>query len=194
MSTAKTIAVALDLFQPFEWHHKTYAGTQKYSRDVGHWECVIDEFPELSLPARRTKDLPYDGIIARATKPMAAAARRLQIPIVNVWFNSPVRDLPGVYADSAAAGRLCADHLLGRGFRRFGYLIQPGDTNQKLELREFSTRVAEHGYECRHVKLPRIHRPGRQMVGDAEDHERLAGLPHAAGGNLHPRATPCPAG
>lgn len=148
------MAIALDLFQPFEWHHKVYAGTQRYAREVGTWQCAIDEFPEVSLPGRRTRKMACDGIIARATKATAEAAQRLGIPLVNTWFNSPVPGLRGVYVDFDAAGRLCAEHLLGRGFRRFGYLIRRRDRSEPIKYRAFAGRLAEEGYSCQRATYP----------------------------------------
>lgn len=156
MARKTSIALALDLFQPFEWHHKVYAGAIRYAREKTDWQCIIDEFPELNTTARRGGRAPYRGIIARATRQVAQFAERLDIPLVNVWFNSPVRGLPGVHADPVEAGRQMAEHLLGRGFKRFGYAIQPGDRNQKLELKSFTAEVSAQGYSVELAKLPRI--------------------------------------
>lgn len=93
------IALMLDLQWPYKRHTGIFAGTQKYADEQG-WHSIVDEFAHDTLAARSRQGAPYDGIIARANHAIVQAARRRQIPVVNVWANSPVRDeLPGVFPD-----------------------------------------------------------------------------------------------
>lgn len=128
----------LDLAWPYKRHAGIFTGTQQYARQQ-NWESIIDEFVAENLPARRTKSLPYDGVIARATEKLATRTARLGIPIVNVWFNSPAREqLPGVFPDYAASGRIRAEHLLARGLRQFASVVRE-DRGRKLESVAFRT-------------------------------------------------------
>ncbi len=87
-------------------------------------------------------------MIARATKKLAQRAARLGVPVVNVWRNSAVADeLPGVFPDLVAAGRLCAEHLLVRGFQHFARLTT-STVGHQLETKAFRSTLAEAGYPC----------------------------------------------
>ncbi len=66
----------LDLEWPYERHAALFAGTQQYGNEHG-WHSFVDEFVYETLPKRPSKMVPYDGIIARATKPLALLAARL---------------------------------------------------------------------------------------------------------------------
>ena len=71
--------------------------------------------------------------------------RRLDLPVVNVWYNSPARDLPSVFADCEAGGRLRAEHLLARGFRHFGVVYHKPFLASRDEARSFEQTVREAG-------------------------------------------------
>ena len=71
----------LDLEWPYKRHTGIFAGTQRYAREQG-WESTIDEYVAEKLPARRTKSIPYDGIIGRVTKRLAKRAARIGLPVV----------------------------------------------------------------------------------------------------------------
>ena len=60
----------LDLEWPYKRHAGIFAGTQQYAQEQG-WESTIDEYVAEKLPLRRTKSIPYDGVIGRATKKLA---------------------------------------------------------------------------------------------------------------------------
>jgi DNA-binding LacI/PurR family transcriptional regulator len=103
--------------------------------------------------------VPYDGIIARASKQLAEQAARHNLPLVNVWLRSPAGDmLPGVFGDFAAAGRMRAGHLLARGFRNFAALVSRRDLAHDLEGREFLRRVPKQAV--------RVRWPGRADLGE----------------------------
>ena len=147
------VAIQLDLQWPFKRHAALFVGTQQYARQCG-WESITDEFVAENLPRRRTKTLPYDGILARAGEKLATRAARLGIPLVNVWYSSPACDrLPGVFPDFAASGRLRAEHLLTRGLRRFALIVRH-DRGRKLEADAFRAAVAAAGFPCISAKIP----------------------------------------
>jgi LacI family transcriptional regulator len=151
----RRVALMLDLEWPYKRHAGVFAGTQQYAQEQG-WESTVDEYAYNTLPERESSSVRYDGIIARATKPLAERAARIRVPVVNTWASSPVRDiLPGVFPDSEAAGRLRAEHLLSRGLRHFGALGGRGDLSHSLETREFRRVLHEAGYDCTmaHISL-----------------------------------------
>ena len=148
------IAVQLDLKWPFERHAAVFAGTQRYAIEHG-WRSIIDEFVAERLPTtRRTKPLPYDGVIARADRKLAERAARLKLPVVNVWYASPAwKRLPGVYPAFVESGRLVAEHLLGRGLRYFA-AMQRRERGAQVEVGAFREAVGEAGFECIVEQLP----------------------------------------
>jgi len=153
MPTNPRIAIQLELEWPYKRHAALFAGTQHYALQHG-WDSIIDEFVADNLPVRRTNAIPYDGVIGRATKKLVISTARLGIPLVNVWFNSPVRDeVPGVFADLAASGRLRAEHLLSRGLRQFAIVIRD-DRGRKLEAESFREVVEEAGFPCVVLNTP----------------------------------------
>jgi LacI family transcriptional regulator len=144
----------LDLEWPYKRHASIFAGTQRYAEEQG-WHSIIDEFAHDTLPARRTKAIPYDGVIARANAQLAERATRLGVLVVNVWLSSPARDtLPGVFADFAAGGRLQAEHLLARGIRNFAAVVAFKNRGHELELRGFRRVIEEEGCSCVSAKVP----------------------------------------
>ena len=154
MGERRRVALMLELSWAYKRHVATFAGTQRYAEEHG-WESTIDEFADDTLPARRKKSNRYDGVIARATKQLAERAARLGVPVVNVWQSSPAfESLPGVFFDSAANGRLHAEHLLSRGFRHFASAVSPKNRANALELKEFRRLIDEAGYSCVTTQVP----------------------------------------
>lgn len=143
----------LDLRWPFKRHSEVFAGVQRYAEEHG-WESIIDEFAHDTL--RRTRAAGrYDGIVARANHPLARYARKLGVPVVNVWPSSPACHLlPGVFPDSAEVGRLIAEHLLARGFRSFATLTSPKNADNELEVAEFTRLVRAAGFDCTAALIP----------------------------------------
>ena len=142
----KRVAIALEVEWGFKRHLETYAGCQRYADEAG-WECSIT--PSMASLLKTTGGTPsFDGILTRATVPLAAAAKRMKVPLVNLWMNTPVRSLPSVFPDFEASGQMAAEHLLNRGFRRFGYLGFLRDKDAVLQLSGFRKRLKEDGLRC----------------------------------------------
>lgn len=115
----RRVAVAIDIGSALRHHIDIYAGIHRFVREHAGWDYELDPFV---AERQRDKHARYDGIIARATPAIAARARRAGVPIVNVWSASPlVGSIPTVMADYAAAGRMAAEHLLSRGYRRLAF-------------------------------------------------------------------------
>lgn len=155
MARTRCVAVSLNLTWSAKWQYEIYSGIQRYARESGQWRCVIDEYPQTSLPARRAGKLAYDGIICRATLPLVRKAERLGVPLVNTWFSAPAKNVPSVFPDFQAVGRANAEHLLARGFRRFSYFVAAVDAQQRLEYGGFRRCVEKAGCRCEVVLHPR---------------------------------------
>jgi len=147
MAKKRRVAVILELEWPYKRHHEVFAGLMRYAQQRGGWDCIPEAFVEASTAAGRGKR-SYDGIIARVSRPLADWARKARVPLVNVWFSSPVKNVPLVAPDFAAAGRMAAEHLMARGFRRFGFLGHGRQEAVKAQLEGFRAAVEESGFSC----------------------------------------------
>jgi len=159
----RRIGLALELSWPARRHLDVFAGIQQYAREAPGWTFEIDEFIQDRLGGARARGHAYDGLIARASPELARAASRAGVPLVNVWFNSPARKaLPGVFPDLSAIGRLAAEHLADRGFRRFGCLASAGDPGQQLMTSAFHQGVGALGCRCHCLRAPRVYYANRR--------------------------------
>ncbi len=150
----RRVAVMLDLQWLYKRHVAIFVGIQRYADERG-WDSIIDEFAHDTLPTRRGTSVPYDGIIARVNRQLVSRAGRLGVPVVNVWPSSPARHLvPGVFPDSTQTGRLIAEHLMARGFRRFATLASPQNVDNLLEAKEIARLVGEAGFPCDSIQIP----------------------------------------
>lgn len=148
MQRPRRVALMLNLQWPFKWHTRVFAGAQRFAQEHG-WETIVDEFPHDTLSAGKAGASPYDGIITRATRQLVQVARRVRVPLVNTWANSPVRDeLPGVFPDRRAAGVIRAEHLLSRGVRHFAALACRGDVDHEREAASFCQTLHDAGFPC----------------------------------------------
>ncbi len=144
----RRVAIVLELDAGYKRHTDVFAGTQLFADECGTWKCIIDEFADYRLLPNGDGQIPYDGIIARASKQLAERAARCGIPLVNVWINSPAEAVPSVFPALEAEGRIAAKHLLERGLRSFACLRSKGDKAQDLEERGFVDCLSEAGFEC----------------------------------------------
>jgi len=153
-SRPRRVAVQLELHWSYKRHAAIFAGAQRYAQEHG-WHSIIDEYADDTLPTRPRTAIPYDGVIARATRKLALRSKRLGVPVVNVWLSSPVaRSLPGVFADYAAIGRMRAEHLISRGFRRFAALICEDEHAQLVEFESFQATLEKAGLNCESASVP----------------------------------------
>ncbi len=150
----KRVAIALEVQWGYKRHLETYAGCQRYADEAG-WECSIT--PTTARLLRMENGKPtFDGVLARATPPLATAAKRMNVPLVNLWLNSPVKNLPSVFADFEASGIMAAEHFIGRGFKRFGYLGFLRDKDAGLQLTGFRNRLKKEGLQCAAHRFSRV--------------------------------------
>ena len=149
----KRVAVCLEM----EWGHKrhleTYAGVHKYAEEAG-WECVTTPSAARVLNPR-SAFAPFDGILGRITEPLARAASEIEIPAVNVWLNSPAEKVTSVVADFETSGKMAAQHLIGRGFRRFGYMGFLREKDARYQVRGFRDTLKPLGFRFSSYRFPR---------------------------------------
>lgn len=149
----RRVALQMNLDWPYKRHTAVYAGAQQYAQEHD-WLTSVDEYIEDTI-VQRSHSVPYDGMIARASSKLAVRAKRLKIPVVNVWISSPAwKRLPSVFADSAALGQLRAEHLLSRGLHRFASLTFQEDRSEELELRAFLAVLKARKSSCDSIYVP----------------------------------------
>ena len=145
-SNPPRVAIALEMEWGYKRHLETYAGCLNYASEAG-WDCVITPSSNHILKSKKDEK-PFDGVIARVTKPMATSAGRKKVPMVNVWLNSPATQVPSVHADFEESGRIAAEHLISRGFRRFGYLGYVREIESKRQIKGFKETLQPKDFQC----------------------------------------------
>ena len=97
-----------------------------YAERRGNWRFVLGA--EATVAAFQfLRTVECDGAIVRILSPaMKREALKVRVPLINVssWLDHP--GVPTVRHDYQTCGRLAAEHLIGKGFRRFGCVLVPG--------------------------------------------------------------------
>ena len=124
------------------------SGILRYAKINGPWKFYgqprhfVAPLPELSTWVG-------DGaIIMVATPDLVQQARNAKYPVVNVSAMFESLPLPTVVPDNIDVGRLAAQHLLDRGFRRFAFYgpVDHGYARQRNE--GFAGTVQARGMKC----------------------------------------------
>ena len=142
-SGPRRVAVVMNLEYALKRHQEVFAGAYRYAQNRG-WQVDAMHFSRQIRSAGRSH-LRYDGIIARADPQIAGFARAARVPLVNVWFSAPARNLTTVSADYLRAGRLAAEHLLARGLRRFAFAGYGRARSSEAAERGFLAGLAAYG-------------------------------------------------
>ncbi len=117
----------------------------RHAEETGRWRFVFSaEATVASLKFLRTLDC--DGAIVRImSEAMRREAGKIRFPVVNIssWMAEP--GVPTVRHDFRAIGRLAAEHLLEKGFRRFGCVVVPGGSYIQERCASFLETVRAKG-------------------------------------------------
>ena len=139
------IAISINLDWPLRRYHELYAGIQEYATKNTNWILVWDHYPENALKA--STDTPYyDGIIGRIKYDAYDAAKKFNIPVINTWFSSDIKDITSVFTDYTLSGEMAAEHLIKRGFRNFVNIDHRIDAASKVFYNGFVEAVKP--YNC----------------------------------------------
>jgi LacI family transcriptional regulator len=148
--------VALIIESTISYGRGLIRGVVRYSRMHGPWffpwVFYNDDLGFSELMDKRA-DLDYlrrwhpDGIIARAAKDIGKLTR-LNIPlIVSVGRDAPDPHMNTISTDDLTIGRMAAEHLLGRGFRHFGFCGFDHMVWSRCRSESFRNRIAEAGFQ-----------------------------------------------
>ena len=154
MDQERRIAIAMQIDEPYPQHQEVYAGILRYARERPGWRCRIDEHPGFDPHRRGEHYRPYDGVIGRASIQLQQRMRRLGVPLVNVHYQTSRPGLAGVYPDPEQMGRLAAEHLIDRGFRRLSILVDRRHRHSSDIFAAFQRCAAEHQIVCTTCDLP----------------------------------------
>ena len=130
------------------------SGITDYAQKCGDWTLSFS--PEtLTISMKNLQGWPGDGVLALLhTEDEAGAARELGIPVINISGGLAATDLPRVVVDYRMIGRLAAEHLLERGFRRFGFYGVDDRWHSHERQIGFVERLQQEGLECSILQVP----------------------------------------
>ncbi|MCM8542639.1 MAG: substrate-binding domain-containing protein [Lentisphaeraceae bacterium] len=154
MNKKLKIAISINLDWPMRRYYSFFEGIQSYSSKYTNWALVWDHFPENVL--KTCTDKPYyDGIIGRIKHNAYNEACRLNIPVVNNWFSSDIKDIDSVYTDHEKAGQMAAEHLLKRGFRNFASIDTRNEIVAKTFYKGFLESIKPYGCKIKRYYINR---------------------------------------
>jgi LacI family transcriptional regulator len=146
----KHIALALPLDVVFV--ERLLPGILDFARAQGGW--VFTRIPERLTPSFEwLRNWEGDGaFVLISNEADVRVARSLPIPIVNVGgYVKDVR-VPTVTLDQQMVGRLAAEHLMSRRFRRFGYYGVRDLWYSEQRRIGFETALQAAGYRCSSIE------------------------------------------
>jgi len=158
-------------------------GVARYVREHEPWALYHEPHGlEESVPQwlRRWNG---DGIIARIqTRRIAQQLAASGIPVVDVLGVVPALPFPLVHVDNVAIAHMAAEHLLERGFRRFGFFGIEGENWSDQRYAGFCAAVSGVQSQVPIYRLPRDAKGRRSWERAENDIARwIAGLPKPAG-------------
>ena len=121
------------------------AAIARYAEKDRNWRFVFSA--EASVEAFKfLRKLDCDGAIVRILNTaMLREAKKIRFPLVNIsaWLENP--GVPSVRYDRDIHGRMAAEYLLEKGFRRFGCVVPPGGWFIKQGHNAVVQTVRAHG-------------------------------------------------
>lgn len=104
-----------------DYYREILRGIKAFAEARPRWAFTPMAPEPRAVAALRASE--HDGLIAHVFgRPLARALEACGRPVVNVSGVLPDLTFPRVGVDHEAVGRLAAEHLLGRGLRRFGFV------------------------------------------------------------------------
>ena len=97
-------------------------GITKYLREHFRWSIFLEQKELGAEPPPWLASERWDGIISRATTPeLAQLFRVMDIPVVDLNDLFPDLGFPRIVSDNRTIGKMGAEYLVEKGYRRFGY-------------------------------------------------------------------------
>ncbi|WP_165068145.1 AraC family transcriptional regulator [Paludisphaera rhizosphaerae] len=174
--------VALVVQTSMAYGRKILQGIARYAHEHGPWTFYFE-------PRSRQDPLPPwlnswdgDGIILGVSHGLKGVRPTRRVPIVDLDDQG---GRPHIQSDHRAIGALAAEHLLERGFKRFGFFGYPGFRWSSANYEGFAERVRREGFECRLYRGGQTASWGHQLPAWEEEMETasrwIASLPKPLG-------------
>lgn len=124
-------------------------GVRRYVAEHGPWSLFV-ELRDLRSPAPPwLSTWRGDGILTRTGgRAMADAIEATGLPAVELRATTLGRHRPFVGVDNAAVGRRVAEHLIERGYRRFGLCELRTEQFFAQRCDNFVATLADRGFDC----------------------------------------------
>lgn len=144
-------------------------GIRAYAVRQTEWRFLVSPETHYLSPIQ-LEGWQGDGVIALAnTAEDFRVLESLDCPVVNLSGVVAASPFPRVRPDYRKIGVMAAEHLLERGFRRFGFYGVSDVWYSGEYERGYSETVAARGCECRILRVPgTLGRPARWNVGQEE--------------------------
>jgi LacI family transcriptional regulator len=131
------------------------AGVTRYMHEHEPWAIYLKGFGIDKSLSKWLRDWKGDGIIAAITDKDIEFTKEIAIPVVDVVGLPQAAHIPLVHANDEAIGRAGAEHLLERGYNRFGF-IEYSDFLWAAKRRTgYEKVIHQAGYQCQVYQLPR---------------------------------------
>lgn len=130
--------VALIIETSSNYGRDLLAGIVRYMRMHDRWSVFLEQRDLFKQPPRWLNKWHGDGIISRATTPrLLDAISDTGVPFVELTDRKGDVEFSQIRSDDAAIGKMGAEHLLERGFKRFGYCGYKGEAWSKRREESF---------------------------------------------------------
>lgn len=130
--------VALIIETSSKYGRDLLAGIVRYMRMHDRWSVFLEQRDLFKQPPRWLNKWQGDGIISRATTPrLLDAISDTGVPFVELTDRKGDVEFSQIRSDDAAIGKMGAEHLLERGFKRFGYCGYKGEAWSKRREESF---------------------------------------------------------
>ncbi len=117
------------------------------------WRLDMDGFHPF-IRWERLKDWRGDGVISMAqTDEHREALRRLNVPVVRTSSRFTDRELPSVFTDNEAVGRLAAEHLIGCGLKQFACAAEFLWDNERIRRDAFVEAITAADMTCSELRI-----------------------------------------
>ncbi len=145
-------------------------GISRYVRENGPWSTFVEPRSlEQAVPGW-LRNWQGDGIIARIqNRKIAEIVRASGIPTVDVLGVVESGDMPLVHTDDTRIASLAAEHLLNRGFKRFGFFGLAGENWAVRRRDAFVAATSIAGCPCALYETPRRIQHTRMWEDNADD-------------------------
>lgn len=169
---SETLHVALLIETSREYGRALLRGVARYNQQHGPWSLFFKPHGWGDPPPKWLTEWKGDGILARiGNKRMLEAVKKTKLPAIDLQgVMGPAAGLPFIGVDNAQVARHAAQHLLDRGFTRFGFVGLPHGEHPHMDERceHFKRIVAEAGHPCDVFEPKRVR--GKPVAWEQQQH------------------------